>query len=45
MMISLSTVYYLEVHQMNVKIDFLNNDLEEEIYMELLEDFLVHAKN
>ena len=31
----------LKVHQMDVKITFLNGDLEEEIYMEQSEGFIV----
>ena len=33
-LISLATVYNLIVHQMDVKAAFLNDELEEEIYME-----------
>lgn len=34
-----STVYKLDIQQMNVKIVFLNNDLDEEIYMERPEGY------
>ena len=34
MMIAITTLWNLEIHQMNVKIAFLNGDLEEKIYME-----------
>jgi len=30
----LSTIEDMEIHQMDVKIAFINGDLEEEIYME-----------
>ena len=41
MLISIATVYKLEIHQMNVKTAFLNGDLEEEIYLEQPEGFIV----
>ena len=37
MLIKLDAVYDLQIHQMNVKIIFINRKLEEEIYMEQLE--------
>lgn len=43
-LITLATVYGLEIHQMDVKTTFLNGDLEEEIYMEQPEEFVVPEK-
>ena len=37
-------VYDLQIHQMNVKRTFLNVELEEEIYMEQSESFVVPGK-
>ena len=34
MLIALAAVYDLEIHQIDVKTAFLNEELEEEIYME-----------
>ena len=39
--IALAALYDLEIHQMDVKTAFLNGDLEEEIYMEQPEGFIV----
>ncbi|PHT58324.1 hypothetical protein CQW23_00687 [Capsicum baccatum] len=44
MLIALATVYDLQIHQMDVKTAFLNGDLEEEIYMEQPESFVVPGK-
>ena len=41
MILAIATLRNLEVHQMNVKTTFLNGDLEEEIYVEQLEGFIV----
>lgn len=41
MLISIAVIYNLEIYQMNVKTAFLNGELEEEIYMEQPEGFLV----
>ena len=41
MILAIATLRNLEVHQMNVKTAFLNGDLEEEIYMEQPEGFIV----
>ena len=39
MVLAIAALRNLEVHQMDVKITFLNGDLDEEIYMEQLEGF------
>ncbi|KAF3621972.1 hypothetical protein FXO37_32515 [Capsicum annuum] len=44
MLITLDAVYGLEIHQMDVKTAFLNEELEEEIYMEQPEGFVVPGK-
>ncbi|PHU15965.1 Zinc finger CCCH domain-containing protein 14 [Capsicum chinense] len=44
MLIALAAVYNLQIQQMNVKTAFLNGDLEEEIYMEQPEGFVVPGK-
>ena len=41
MLIAIAALYNLEMHQMNVKTTFLNGDLNEKIYMEQLECFIV----
>ena len=41
MLIAIPVVYKLEIHQMDVKTVFLNGDLEEEIYLEQPEGFIV----
>ena len=41
MLISIAAIHNLETHQMDVKTDFLNGDLDEEIYMEQLKGFIV----
>ena len=40
----LVVVYDLQIHQMNVKKTFLNVELEEEIYMEQPEGFVISDK-
>ena len=44
MLIALAAVYGLETHQMDVKIAFLKGELEEEIYIEQPEGFVVPGK-
>ena len=39
MVLAIVDLRNLEVHQMDVKITFLNGDLDEEIYVEQLEGF------
>ena len=41
MLIAIAVLHNLEIHQMDVKIAFLNGELNEEIYMEQLEGFIV----
>ena len=38
---AIASIYKLVVHQMDVKTTFLNGDLEEEIYIEQLEGYIV----
>ena len=44
MLVALAAIYGLEIHQMDVKTAFLNEELEEEIYMEQPEGFVVPGK-
>ena len=44
MLIALAAVHDLKIHQMDVKTTFLNGELEEEIYMEQPEGFIVPGK-
>ena len=44
MLIALAAVHDLKIHQMDVKTAFLNGELEEEIYMEQPEGFIVPGK-
>ena len=41
MLIAIAAIHNLEIHQMDVKTAFLNSDLDEEIYMEQPEGFIV----
>ena len=44
MLVALAAVYGLEIHRMDVKTAFLSGELEEEIYMEQPEGFVVPGK-
>ena len=44
MLIAIAAVYKLEIHQMDVKTAILNGDLEEEIYLEQPEGFIVSGQ-
>ena len=44
MLIALAAVHDLKIHQMDVKTAFLNGELEEDIYMEQPEGFIVPGK-
>ena len=44
MLIALAAVHDLKIHQMDVKTAFLNRELDEEIYMEQPEGFIVPCK-
>ena len=41
MLIAIAAIHNLEIHQMDVKTTFLNGDLDEEIYMEQPEGFII----
>ena len=44
MLIAITAIHNLEIHQMDVKTSFLNGDLDEEIYMEQPEGFSIPGK-
>ena len=44
MLIVIASLYNLEIHQIDVKIAFLNGELDEEIYIEQPEGFSVLGK-
>ena len=41
MLVAIATLHNLQIHQMDVKIAFLNGELDEEIYMEQPEEFII----
>ena len=43
-LIAIAAIHNLEIHQMDVKTAFLNDDLDEEIYMEQPEGFIVPSQ-
>jgi hypothetical protein len=43
-LIAIAAINKLEIHQMNVKIIFLNGDLKEEVYMERPERFIINGQ-
>ena len=44
MLIATTAIHNFEIHQMDVKITFLNGDLDEEIYMEQPKGFVVNGR-
>ena len=44
LLIAIDTTFDLKIHQMELKPDFLNGDLEEEIYMDQPEGFVMLGK-
>ncbi|BFG40858.1 hypothetical protein CerSpe_271320 [Prunus speciosa] len=44
MLIAIASIYDMEIHQMDVKTAFLNGELDEEIYMEQPEGFIVKGQ-
>ena len=44
MLIAIAVLHNLDIHQMNVKTTFLNGELNEEIYMEQPEGFIVKCQ-
>ena len=44
MLIAITAIHNLEIHQMDVKTTFLNGDLDEEIYMEQPERFIIPSQ-
>ena len=44
MLIAIASIHNLEIHQMDVKTTFLNGDLDEEIYVEQPEGFIIPSQ-
>ncbi|CAL9011582.1 unnamed protein product [Prunus brigantina] len=44
MLIAIATIHNMDIHQMDVKTAFLNGELDEEIYMEQAEGFVVKGQ-
>ena len=44
LLIAIATTFDLKIHQMELKTDFLNGDLEEETYMDQPEGFVMLGK-
>ena len=44
MLIAIVAIHNLKIHQMDVKTTFLNGDLDEEIYMEQPEGFIIQSQ-
>jgi hypothetical protein len=42
--ISLTTVFGWKLHQMDVQTDFLNSEVEREVYIKQSEGFVIHEK-
>jgi hypothetical protein len=43
--ISLASVFYWKLHQMDAKTVFLNGEVEQEVYIEQPKGFVIHGKN
>jgi len=43
MLIAIAVLHNLDIHQMNVKTTFLNDDLDEEIYTKEPEGFIIKS--
>ena len=41
MLVAIAALHNLQIHQMDVKTAFLNGELDEEIYMEQPEEFII----
>ena len=44
MIIALASAMRWRLHQMDIKTAFLNGEIEEEVYVEQLDGFVVHGK-
>jgi hypothetical protein len=43
-LIAITTINNFEVHQINIKITFLNCDIDEEVYIKQLEGFVINRQ-